>query len=124
MNWTGGQLHRSARQGTLSKIQKQNFAKSRQLAIDRVPRQPSPFRGFSNLRKHEEQSACKDERGEQAVAAAGHIQSDLEQFHIIATRHCFQSSCANESVMSLGTPDQTSLKYPGVCPPVTAISTR
>ncbi|KAJ5197781.1 uncharacterized protein N7498_006898 [Penicillium cinerascens] len=32
MNWTGGQLHRSARQGTLSKNQRQYFAKSRQVA--------------------------------------------------------------------------------------------
>lgn len=77
MNWTGGQLHRSARQGALSKPQKQNFAKSRQLAIDRASRQPSPFRGFPNIRKHEEQSACEDERGEQAVVTAGPVQSVL-----------------------------------------------
>lgn len=80
MNWTGGQLHRSARQGTLSKTQKQNFAKSRQLAVDRASRQPSPFRGFSNLNKHdEEQNVCEDDRGEQAVVAAGHIQSVLNK---------------------------------------------
>lgn len=42
MNWTGGQLHRSARQGTLSKNQRQNFAKSRQVAS----RNFSPFPGL------------------------------------------------------------------------------
>jgi hypothetical protein len=45
MNWTGGQLRRhSARQGILSKNQKQNFAKSRQQANNRMSRQPSTFR--------------------------------------------------------------------------------
>ncbi|KAJ5668588.1 uncharacterized protein N7477_007158 [Penicillium maclennaniae] len=45
MNWTGGQLHRSARQGALSKIQLQNFAKSRQVALGRSSRHLSPFPG-------------------------------------------------------------------------------
>lgn len=46
MNWTGGQLHRSARQGTLSKTQRQNFAKSRQVALDRASRHLTTFHGF------------------------------------------------------------------------------
>lgn len=53
MNWTGGQLHRSAHQATLSRTQKQNFAKSRQVAIDRSFCQQSPFRAFPNLDKRE-----------------------------------------------------------------------
>lgn len=61
MNWTGGQLTRSARQGTLSKTQKQHFAKSRQLATERVSLQPSPFRGFPTFSKREAQVACNDD---------------------------------------------------------------
>jgi hypothetical protein len=49
MNWTGGQLRRhSARQGILSKTQRQNFAKSRQEESNRVPRQPSTFCGVAD----------------------------------------------------------------------------
>ncbi|KAJ5797510.1 uncharacterized protein N7503_006806, partial [Penicillium pulvis] len=47
MNWTGGQLRRhSARPGVLSKTQRQNFAKSRQLTSSRASAQPTPFRRF------------------------------------------------------------------------------
>lgn len=73
MNWTGGQLHRSARQGTLSKHQRQNFAKSR-LVVDKASRHFSPFPGFpgpSNARD-EKSAACKEG---QDVATAGNSQS-------------------------------------------------
>ncbi|KAJ6114479.1 hypothetical protein N7486_000257 [Penicillium sp. IBT 16267x] len=50
MNWTGGQLRRhSARPGVLSKTQRQNFAKSRQLTGNRASTQPTPFRGFPDV---------------------------------------------------------------------------
>ncbi|KAJ5593991.1 uncharacterized protein N7459_000199 [Penicillium hispanicum] len=50
MNWTGGQLRRhSARQGVLSKTQRQNFAKSRQLANSRTSGSSTPFCGFPSL---------------------------------------------------------------------------
>ena len=56
MNWTGGQLHRhSARSGGLSKNQRRNFAKSRQLihsktsGIEPVSFHESPF-SFSQKR--------------------------------------------------------------------------
>lgn len=62
MNWTGGQLHRSARQGSLSKTQKQNFAKSRQLAIDRKT-------AFSNLHKCRQQTTNGNDQVEQAMVA-------------------------------------------------------
>ncbi|KAJ6112224.1 hypothetical protein N7523_008285 [Penicillium sp. IBT 18751x] len=45
MNWTGGQLHRSARQGALSNIQRRNFAKSRRVALGRSSRHLSPLTG-------------------------------------------------------------------------------
>lgn len=51
MNWTGGQLRRhSARKGVLSKTQRHNFAKSRQLANDRSSRKPVSFPGFLSRR--------------------------------------------------------------------------
>lgn len=94
MNWTGGQLHRSAHQGTLSKTQRQNFAKSRQLAIDRVSRHPSPIRGFPSLGKRGEQVACKDNQKEQAVVAEEQTQSvsshRLLHYYSVAMRHCFE----------------------------------
>jgi len=67
MNWTGGQLHRSARQGTLSKNQRQNFAKSRQVAIDRASRHLSPFPGFPGFpgfpnARDRQSAACKEGR--------------------------------------------------------------
>lgn len=66
MNWTGGQLRRhSARQSILSKTQKQNFAKSRQQASNRVPRQPSTFRRVPDPDNGEDdrlgdEAACRD----------------------------------------------------------------
>lgn len=51
MNWTGGQLRRhSAHKGVLSKIQRHNFAKSRQLANDRSSRKPVSFPCFLSRR--------------------------------------------------------------------------
>lgn len=61
-------MHRSARQGTLSKTQKQSFAKSRQLAIDRNSCRPSSFRAFPSLDKRE-LTAGGDGRTGQAMVA-------------------------------------------------------
>ncbi|KAJ5549401.1 hypothetical protein N7513_006635, partial [Penicillium frequentans] len=62
MNWTGGQLRRySARPGVLSKTQRQNFAKSRQLTSSRASAQPTPFRRFPD-------GFSKDGTGELAEA--------------------------------------------------------
>lgn len=62
MNWTGGQLRRhSARPGVLSKNQRQNFAKSRQLTSSRASAQPTPFRRFPD-------GFSKDGTGELAEA--------------------------------------------------------
>lgn len=66
MNWTGGQLRRHpARQGILSKTQKQNFAKSRQPASNRVARQPSSFRRVpdpdkGNDDRLDDDTTCRD----------------------------------------------------------------
>ncbi|OOQ86468.1 hypothetical protein PEBR_21208 [Penicillium brasilianum] len=66
MNWTGGQLRRhSARQSILSKTQKQNFARSRQQASNRVPGQPSTFRGvpgpnIGDNDRLDDKTACRD----------------------------------------------------------------
>ncbi|KAJ5909514.1 hypothetical protein N7504_004157, partial [Penicillium tannophilum] len=65
MNWTGGQLRRhSARPGVLSKTQRQNFAKSRQLTSSRASAQPTPFRRFA-------EGFSKDGTGE--LAEANHL---------------------------------------------------
>ncbi|KAJ5917903.1 hypothetical protein N7454_010278 [Penicillium verhagenii] len=48
MNWTGGQLRRHSARGILSKVQRQNFAKSRQQTINGVPAQPLSFNGFQD----------------------------------------------------------------------------
>lgn len=52
MNWTGGQLRRhSAQKGILTKTQKKNFAKSRQLIDDdRLSRQVISFPSFLDRR--------------------------------------------------------------------------
>ncbi|KAJ5459586.1 uncharacterized protein N7458_001138, partial [Penicillium daleae] len=56
-----GQLRRhSARQGILSKTQKQNFARSRQQANNPAPRQPSTFRGIPDPDNRDDDSRCTD----------------------------------------------------------------
>lgn len=56
MNWTGGRLRRhsnNSRSATVSKIQKQNFAKSRAKA-SRGNHHDLPFQGFSQFRQSHE----------------------------------------------------------------------
>lgn len=91
MNWTGGQLHRSARQGTPSKTQKQNFAKSRQLAIESTSRHPSPFRPFSNLDKRRH-TTSRDDQIEPGIGAEGQTESVVKrlplQSYALALQQC------------------------------------
>jgi hypothetical protein len=61
MNWTGGQLRRhSARQGILSKTQKQNFTRSGQQANNPAPRQPLTFRGIPDPDNRDDDRLNKD----------------------------------------------------------------
>lgn len=63
MNWTGGQLHRSARQGTLSKNQRQNFAISRPV----TSRHLSPFPGLPGFANTEDIQSAAFTNGQDVV---------------------------------------------------------
>ncbi|OQE15276.1 hypothetical protein PENSTE_c029G03782 [Penicillium steckii] len=81
MNWTGGQLRRhSARKGILSKTQRKNFAKSRQLVTDRPSHQVISFPSFLDLR------GKKTETERETLAAADAAQ-DSQETPLLNTSH-------------------------------------
>jgi hypothetical protein len=66
MNWTGGRLRRhsnnNSRTATLSKVQKQNFAKSRTKA-PKDSHHNLPFQGFAQFRQLRKDGPQNDEAG-------------------------------------------------------------
>lgn len=85
MNWTGGQLRRhSARKGILSKTQRKNFAKSRQLVTDRPSHQVISFPSFLDLRGKKTET----ERETLAAADAAQDSQETSVYLLMLLFHC------------------------------------
>lgn len=117
MNWTGGQLRRhSARQGILSKTQKQSFATSRQQASERVSRQPSTFRGVPDPKnggddRLDSDATCRN--GQMTGGEAQNLSVVLLTFHRCWPRPTLSPS--SRVVALTLDPSRASAPHPRVC---------
>ncbi|KAJ5153489.1 uncharacterized protein N7482_009967 [Penicillium canariense] len=85
MNWTGGQLRRhSGRHNILSKSQRQNSAKSGQLASNRVFRQPSPVRGVPDRASWDDDAICRAGQGTVREEAQDHLKTMRPSLPLLA----------------------------------------